>query len=78
MKLDTKNINKLIEMAKEQDIILEEAQLIQWILIWQKIVTVINSSGKECELKLGDHKLTAKHKNYNSEKLTINVKRNRN
>lgn len=77
MKLDIKNINKLIAMAEEQDIILEEEKLIQFILMFQKIVNIIKSSGKECELKLGDYKLSAKHKNYNSEKLTINVKKNR-
>lgn len=77
MKIDVENINKLIELSDGE---LGQEDLVRFVLLFDKIVNIINSSGEECELKLNEYKLTARKKNYNnkSKKLTINVKRNRN
>lgn len=80
MKIDVENINKLIEMGEKEGISVKEEELIRFIMMFEKIVSIINSNQEEYELKLGNYKLSAKNKNYNnkSKKLTINVKKNRN
>lgn len=81
MKIDVENINKLIEMGEKEGISVKQEDLVRFVLLFDKIVNIINSSGEEeYELKLGNYKISAKKKNYrsNTDKVTIVLKRNRN
>lgn len=80
LKIDIENITKLIEMGEKEGISVKEEDLIRFVMMFKKIVEIIDSNQEEYELKLGNYKLTAKNKNYksNADRVTINLKKNRN
>lgn len=75
----TEQIAQLLKMAENVEVEISEAEILQFICIFQKITEIILRNNSEYKLALGKYKLQSKFKRYNNKNcLVINMKRNKN
>lgn len=79
IKIYTEQIAQLLKMAENAELEISEAEILQFICVFQKIIQVILCNNTEYQLALGKYKLQSKFKRYNNRNcLVINMKRNKN